>query len=132
MGWQKQGGFIKLDWDALNSVYSPLQVILEHLQVLSEEVREKILFDILGRWCPPGSYWSISVEVAQNTAQTSWLDRSSWLALELAEVRCCQCSCSFPLSWLQVLAKVICISQPCPAMHGIRDALVVQPFTCAK
>lgn len=104
----------------------------EHLQVLPEEVREEVLFAILGRrWCPLGSDWSISLEVAQNTAQTLWLDRSSWLVLELAEVRCCQ-FLQFSPSWLQVLAKVVCSSQSCPAMHGIWDAPVVQPFAFAK
>lgn len=48
----------------------------------------------------------VLLEVAQDTAQTSWL------LLEQAELGCCQCPCSFPLSWLQVLPRVICSSQP--------------------
>lgn len=44
--------------------------------------------------------------VAQDTAQTSWP------LLEQAELSCCQCPCSFPLSWLQVLPRVICSPQP--------------------
>lgn len=48
-----------------------------------------------------------------------------------AEVRCCQCSCSFSLLWLQVSAKLLCLSQPLSTMHGNQDASVVQSFTLA-
>lgn len=92
---------------------------LEHLQVLSEEVSEEILFAVLGRrWCPPGGGTGHSPDLVA--------------APGAGRPRVLPMSLQFSSLLVTGLTQGDLFISTCPAMHGMQDALVVQPFSCAK